>query len=313
MNTQKSILKIVYCLAGILFLASVGFNIFQFQRSKALSAKLNIESNTAYKPSAPKDKNIDIRTQLDIAKKELRKKKQRLTMELSQKEEYLEARYSASSDTSYYSSPARRERLKKTLLENIEEDYAPLSKKMDINKKDFESLKDLLVEKDMELQELMENTPHYGRSAEDRNNIRAREKEIQDKCKENIKSFLNDKFYKIYESYKERLSERITLQNFFKTETPDQKLTEAQIEELIDLMYTGRTAVFDKKDDDDGKLTEAKIKESMERQSLVYRKYLEAAESVMTPELAEKYKAYLKQQLEMNESIMRMSLYLDDI
>jgi len=39
MKTQKLLLKTAYCLAGLLILVSIGFNIFQYQRNKRLSEK----------------------------------------------------------------------------------------------------------------------------------------------------------------------------------------------------------------------------------------------------------------------------------
>jgi hypothetical protein len=158
----------------------------------------------------------------------------------------------------------------------------------------------------------MEGYSSYGRSVEDKKDLEKQHKEIQEKYKGKISQFLGNDKNRIFENYVERLTERNNLQNFMETMSPDLELNEDQTESLIDAMYAARKSVPVEKDNDDGRMTEEKITKSLEMQSCVYEKYMEAISKVMADEPTKKYRTYLKQQIEMYESLLKMSLYLDD-
>ena len=103
MNTQKVIMRTVYSLAGLLFITSIGINIFQYNQFRKLtktpSPEKNIKSvsiNDSYNDSRPvpavnvEKSNTDNELQyhLEAAEEELEMTNEQLAEEQSKKEEY---------------------------------------------------------------------------------------------------------------------------------------------------------------------------------------------------------------------------------
>ena len=134
-NTQKLIIRVVYSLAGLLFITSIGINIFQhqqFRKLTALSPEKNIKGvsvNDSYNVSGPApaikaeksntSKNNELQYHLEAAQEELEMTNEQLAEEQSKKEEYKRARAQLSKSLSS-SDPARQKRLRKIFTGTIQ-------------------------------------------------------------------------------------------------------------------------------------------------------------------------------------------------
>ena len=343
MKAQKIVLRTVYCLAGFLFLASVGYNILQHQQFKKFFVKPDSGKITQNKTDsdplsgsesnpAKTDKKADLESatpaglqenldtgeageleyHLNAAKEELDITNDQLSEELSKKEEFKKAYYQPSRNNS---DPVYKKIRRDSITKLINEDYAPLFKKLNITEEEFDKLKEILFDKRMEIDDLSE--PYLNAATtEEKETVIQQQRDIDNNYKNRIAEFLGEEKNEIYQSYENRHTERIRLNDFMMGQPADKRINEEQTESLIDAMYDARKVIYDEKDTEKNEsssgLTEEKIAQSMEMQSRVNEKYVEASSGIMPPDQLEQYKTYLKQQLDMTESVLKMSLYLNE-
>jgi hypothetical protein len=344
MKTQKLIIRIVYCLAGVLFLVSIGFNIFQYKQFRELSKKpvyVNVDkngsivdSNTASNTASLKfTKNTMMKStsnegktenssggetdeltyHLNAAKEELDYTNNQLSEELSKKAEFKKA-WTQTSRTQ--SDPVYEKIRKDSSTKMVNGNYDPLFKKLDISKDMFNELKAMLVDKDIEINGLSE-TYLNASTKEEKEKVTQQLTDINEKYANKISDFLGTKNNEVYQAYEERLPERRDLTNFIGSLPPDNRINETRMDELIDSMYEARKAIntenaATKNEDSYTEITEELISQSMERVKRVNERYVELSRGFMTPEQVEQYNAYLKQQLEVGEAALKMSLYLNE-
>jgi len=337
MKAQKIVLRTVYCLAGLLFIASVGYNIFQHQQFKILSEKSasgkitktesvdDINSNSGSGPgvkvTAPDDKagslytneNKELEYHLNAAKEELDMTNKQLSEELTKKEEFKKAYYQSGGDDS---DPVHNKIRRETFTKLINEDYASLFKKLNVSEEEFNGLKSLLFDKRIELDDL--SGPYRNAStAEERDEVIQQEKDISEKYKVWIAEFLGEEQNEIYQAYEDRRMERSMLSDFMETVPPDKRVKEEQMETLIDDMYAARKKTYDEMSTGPeitslSDLTDEKITQIIERAEQVNKRYVEVSRGIMSPDQLEGYKSYLKQQLEMQDASLKMSIYLNE-
>ena len=236
----------------------------------------------------------------------------RLSEELSKKEEFKKAYYQPSRNNS---DPVYKKIRRDSITKLINEDYAPLFKKLNITEEEFDKLKEILFDKRMEIDDLSE--PYLNAATtEEKETVIQQQRDIDNNYKNRIAEFLGEEKNEIYQSYENRHTERIRLSDFMMGQPADKRINEEQTESLIDAMYDARKVIYDEKDTEKNEsssgLTEEKIAQSMEMQSRVNEKYVEASSGIMPPDQLEQYKTYLKQQLDMQEASLKMSLYLNE-
>lgn len=343
MKIQKYILKIVYCLAGLLFLVSVGINIYQYGQFKNHSEKPVSEKivkketvndpgstsesipvktaqeaqmtgtsseGTVEKPDAGEIK--ELKYHLNAAEEELDMTNEQLSEELSKKEEFKRAWSQPGSNSS---DPVYAKIRKDAYTKRINRDYDPLFKKLNISEENFNEFKDLLLDKEKEMSKLSDAYSSAS-SDEEKQKVIGQEMEINEKYNNRINDFFGEEKFEIYQSYVDRLPQRRSLTEFMETVPTDKRIGEEQTDDLIDSMYSARENVMAEmgpvKNNNSTRLTEEMLDESMKRQSRINEKYVEVSRGVMTPDQLEQYKAHLKRELEMQDAILKMSLYLND-
>lgn len=343
MKIQKLILKTAYCLAGLLFIASIGVNISQYQQFKKLSNKPVPGETTKHEPtgqtmSAPvemvqkseiksttpasKEKNSnpgeinELEYQLDATEEELDMTNEQLDDELSKKAEYKKTRDQLAKNMSSLSNPVNKKMIIDSLTPIIGNDYDPLFKKLNISKEKFDEFKGMLVEQRLEEQNLGASMVGAS-SAEEEEKLSQQGMEIEEKFKNRISELLGEEKNELYKTYESRLQERRSLREFMETQSPDNRINEEQTEALIDSMYEARKAVYDEmgpgpKINSASDLTEETLSQVMEISARANEKYVEVSRGIMKPEQVKQYKAFLKQKQEMTESVLKMSLYLND-
>lgn len=96
---------------------------------------------------------------------------------------------------------------------------------------------------------------------------------------------------------------------------PEKRISKDQAEILINSMYEAQKTVQTEKGpgvniSSPSDLTEETLAQMMERSARINEKYVEISRGMMTPEQVEQYKTFLKQRLDMTESVLKMSLNL---
>jgi phosphoribosyl-ATP pyrophosphohydrolase len=342
MKTQKVLLKTAYCLAGVLILVSIGFNIFQYQRNKRLSEKpvpekiaknestsdsisnsesapVKIVQKSERKSTVPiskEEKSItseidELEYHLNAAEEELDMTSEQLSDELSQKAKYKKA-YDKGQKI-IKSNPAFQKSIRDSVTQTILKNYDPLFEKLNISEEEFDEFKGMLVDQQIEIRNISASIVGAS-SYEEEEKARRQGEEIRNKYENKISEFLGRENNEIYQAYASRLTERRSLRDFMETFPPDNRMNEEQTEVLIDSMYEARRTVYDKmgpvtNNGSSFELTEETLAQVMERSARVDEKYVELCRGMMTPEQVEQYKTFLKQELEMQESLLKLSLY----
>lgn len=345
MKTQKLVIQTVYCLAGLLFLVSIGFNIFQYQQFRKLSeipihAKTDkndsiIDSHTGLNPASPKFSQNEImkstmpegKTEnsgvaetdeltyhLNAAKEELDFTNKQLSDELSKKAEFKKA---WTQPGRAQSDPVYEKIRQDSSIKMVNENYDPLFNKLNISEEMFNELKAMLVDKDIEIDRLMSDAYASASTNEEKEKVTQQLTDINEKYANKISDFLGIKNNEAYQAYEERLPERRGLTNFMGALPPDNRIDEIRMDELIDSMYEARKAVNAensdaKNDDSPTEITEELITQMVSSSVKVNERYVELSRGIMTPEQVEQYKTYLKQKLDMEEASLKMSLYLNE-
>lgn len=344
MKKQKMLLRTIYCLAGLLFIVSIGVNVFQYQRfkkfpQKPVSEKITKNESISDSNSTPKSMAVkiikknkikntapdekeeksntnkvgELEYHLNAAKEELDMTKEQLSEELSKKAEFKKI---SNTPSSIRSDPYYIKMKRDVITRQLDEVYEPLFNKLNISEEDFNKFKDMVLEATMELESLR-SSYRAASSAEEKEELNQQSKEIVEKHNIKISELFGEINNEIYNAYENRRLERRNLSQFIKSLSPDNKLNEEQREALIDSMYEARETANSEmgtvtNNSSSSELTEETIAQRINKQALVNERYVDASSSIMTPEQIEQYKAYLKQQLEMQESSLKMRLYLND-
>jgi hypothetical protein len=239
MKTQKVLLKTAYCLAGVLILVSIGFNIFQYQRNKRLSEKpvpekiaknestsdsisnsesapVKIVQKSERKSTVPiskEEKSItseidELEYHLNAAEEELDMTSEQLSDELSQKAKYKKA-YDKGQKI-IKSNPAFQKSIRDSVTQTILKNYDPLFEKLNISEEEFDEFKGMLADSIMEIQSVV--LPNIrAASDEEKAKMNQQAKEIRDKYDNKISEFLGRENNEVYQSYRKSLSEQYLL------------------------------------------------------------------------------------------------------
>jgi hypothetical protein len=339
MKTQKVLLKTAYCLVGLSILVLIGLSIFQHQQIKKLSenavpdtitkdestgdpmsAPVEMVQKSVAKSTGPVSKEKESYTgeineleyQLDAAEEELDMTNEQLSDELSKKRRLKEA--AAQLQKNMLSDPALKKVMRDALRQNLDRNYDPLSKLLNISTENFNELKDLLVDRMMEFED-MSTLILEASSVDEKAEINQRMEEIRNKYDNNIREFLGDEKNKIFQSYNNSLSERSNLNGFMESLSPENRINEDQAEILIKSMYETRKMVQAEMGPDEdirfpSDLNEEAIARQMEVSKKAYEKYTEVSRNILPPAQVEQFKAFLKQRLDMTESSLKISSQL---
>ena len=330
MKKNKSILKTVCCLTGLMILLSVVFNIFQYVQFKKLSENYiqgqvtkNEQDNVSNRSkigntetSGNERVSIGIINELEYhmnaAQEELDMIDMLLDEELYKKTEY--KKRMAQLIESEMSSPYYEKEMRDSYAKLIDAEYSALFKKLNAGGEDAAKLKDLLIEKNLKVYRIM--APDiYSSSTEAKNIAREKAAEIEDEYNNRIRELLGEEDYIKLKYYDLSLRERNNLSNFKRSATSDFKIDEEQTEYLIDSMYAARKEIYDQLasayENSSPELTEEKVNQLMLINKQVNKEYLEICASVMTPEQIEQYKAYTEHRLDLLERTLKKTMYLE--
>ncbi len=357
MKTQKLLLKAVYCLTGLLFIASISLNIFQYQKIRKLSEDKTVARQTvisdesADNPKAIiKEESIDIRMtapekmvqestfeemkpvineeiprkettvneideleyHLSAAEEELDMTSEQLSSELTKKTEFKKA--TALLQKKILTDPAYKKRLWDSMKQELDKNYDPLYGKLGLSAEEFDEFKGVLADQMMESQDISAQILEAS-TADEKEKINRQILDIAIERNKDIRNFLGEEKYSIYESYVTRLPERNALSGFIESIPNVKRISDHQLETLINAMHEAGKSVRNDITPGDGirspfDINEKTLARQMERTARTHEKYVEASRHFLTSDEAEQFDAYLRQQRELTESVMKMSSYV---
>jgi hypothetical protein len=330
MKSQK-ILLTLFSITALLLLGSLSLNIYQYLQIRGMSgtivSKDNIQTNSSTDSSAATSKNMkqeiatsnkknktdpdkinELEYQLGAAEEETSVAYGQLSDELAKKEEFKKARDKLSKSIL---SDSSLNMARESTAKRMADDYDPLIHRLNLSEEEAKTLKDLLFEKgkggfisivgitseeekrDM-MKKVTENTMNY------ENKIRA---------------LLGEDQFRTYQDYSNRIPDRRNLTEFMESLPSDNKMSDEQVDRLIDVMYDARVSTYSNMPT--GITSTAKNpsemrKQMLESQKLTNEKYLEASRGIMSPVQVEQYKNYLRKKTEEIESMMKMGEYLNE-
>lgn len=296
---------ILLCLAALISLTSIGFNIFQYMENKKLSDNLasmksaqeesagdmlnaplkTVEEKTQLTGKNPDMKNIrELEYQLDATEEELDIAHNQLAEELNRQEE---------------EKRAERESQKSVLKMLLDKDYQPIFKRLDLSPDKLEAFKDIITEWELANQERYELIGR-ARTDEEKEEVYRLRQENRDKYNQELIALMGETKFKIYDDYKNRRAERSQLKAFMSTIPADESMDESRMEDIVDEMYKARKSVENESGtggliafpaERDKKSMIRRVENLIE----VYNRYEEVIGDTLSPAQAEQYRAFVSE------------------
>jgi hypothetical protein len=127
-----------------------------------------------------------------------------------------------------------------------------------------------------------------------------------------ISELLGEENLKKYQEYERTLGERQFVMMFVQEQSPDDKLTEAQQQALIDSMSQERENVSREGGYDKEIIFPSEASKLKKMTEDTFNVYMKSADAVLPSALADQFKTYLKRQLDMIESFNEMRSQISD-
>lgn len=312
--------KTVLCLVVLILLASIGFNIYQYQLNKKLSENTaqdlatKEQAKDALKGTAIKNPDnkylVELEEKLDATEEELDKVNEQLSDELAKKEAFKNAQ--AQLQKSIKIDPSLNESIKNMQLQTIDSDYALLYENLDLSPEEREAFKNIVGTWRMDHAENTIPLILAATTDEEKEEARRKRQLMRDKYKEQYIELMGEEKYNIYNNYRMSSFDRDTLERFVQTLPPENRLDNNMMFNLIGMMSEARTPIekkmgfydlirfpSDERDD-----TEAEREADMAVE--VYERYTEIGNEMLSPEQAEQFKAYIAQEKESYLSQIKM-------
>ena len=231
MKNKKVFLKTIYCLAVLLLIASIGFNVFQYQRNKrfldkqssvkitekesiseassdseAAPVRLVQKSTTLVSENTSNTSEIDeLEHELDVVEEEIGDVNEELYDELVKKEAFRNAANQLQKNI--LENPAFKESIRNSLIQNIDRDYALLYERLDLSPDELDAFKSIVAdwrEANVERAALI-NTAS---SPEEKEEAYRQRQEARDKYNNEFIDLMGEEKFRIYDDFKNRNSER---------------------------------------------------------------------------------------------------------
>lgn len=329
--------KFILGLMCILLIALITFSIIQRRQLNKLSQTL--VSKSAPEETAPSDQAIpqitprtdvtgiaekespdDLQYHIEAAEEELEMVNEQLSDEQSRKADLLRSQIEL--EKKQLEDPGSKKMLRETIKALSDGNNALLFKKLNLSQEDMEKLKEILVDKQIELMEYsMEaqlrsidlDETDVTQSEEIREEIEKLYNDIQDEYNTKISDLLGNESFQKYQAFEERSSERYWVTGFTESLDSDEGLTEDQQDRLIDSMYEQAQNIRsefnneeDKKDASSEINKEENIARIMKRRDLLNEAFVEASRDILSPSQVEQFRAYLKQQRDEAEAMISL-------
>jgi hypothetical protein len=212
--------------------------------------------------------------------------------------------------------PATREVMRAQQKLSLDMVYGALFDDMLATPDEIEELKDLLVDKQMEQVELMQDfSPADVGKMEDRS---SRIAAINDEYNEKIRLAIGEHNYETYREYEQTLPDRMQVNVFKQQLSSSDRLTGRQEEDLIHAMYDVRTSfnasfrTDQEQPPDPTKLTEEVIEEKVGHLATLRDSYINRARDILSESQLAQFEKSTEQWHSMQEMGIRMSQQMSD-
>ncbi len=209
-------------------------------------------------------------------------------------------------------NPAMKEIVRSQQKAVLDMTYQAMFDALDLTDEQEAQLKDLLLEKQMAQVELGLEMMNGDLTDEQREDVTARIEAATAEYDKAIRDLIGDEDYEWYEAYEETKNERMQLMMFNQSLAADNRLSVEQQDALTLAMFSARSE-FKSLNDlqnpntvDPGQFNPEQIDQILADMRAVYEQYLLRAESILTPQQLEQFRAYLDQQRGMQEMGLRM-------
>jgi hypothetical protein len=338
MEIQKVLIKSAYCLVGLSIIVLIVLTIFQHQQIRKLSeddatetvakdesagetipGPVEIPEESITKSTAvteiEKETHVDevdeLEYQLDAAEEELDMVHEQLSDELSKKEEFKETVTQLQKKA--LSDPATIKRIRTSAKAVIDTNYGPLFEMLDLSPEKTDELKDLLVDQQMAVNDISPEILSAS-TTEEKTGVQQRYDEIREEHDLKIKELLGNTDHEKYLDYQDKLNSRYYVKGFMDSLSPDEKLTEEQKQDLIEIMYQKQEDVFSEIGYDPREqiefpsdIDEEKIAEITKNMEKIHSQSVESAKGTMSESQLEQFNNYLKNQREIYEMSLKMT------
>ena len=326
--------KLLFYLAGLILVITIGFNIYQYQRNmkflenlsaESVTQEESIKSLTAKHDITAREQDIKImgptgkapginklEDQLNATEEELNKANEQLSEELAKKEAFRNAQ--AKFQEKIRSDPAFMESIKSSIKSGIDRDYELLYGLLDLSPDKLEGFKGIVYDWRMVNVDRSDLINRAATDEEKEEAYRVRQ-EARDRFNSEFIDLMGQDKFKIYDDFKNRRFDRDTLSTFMATLPPENRPGDAQMDNLIDRMYESRTYIeksmgFYDIIDFPSDLNEKTVAHEIDMADQVYGKYAEIGSDILPAEQAEQFKAYLMKKNESYASQVKMRAFI---
>lgn len=256
--------------------------------------------------------NEELYYQLSAAEKELDAAHKQLSDETAQKAE--NAR-NIEMKKKMLQDPANQKILRNAYKGQLDTIYGSLYSKLNLSPEKRDQLKELLTDQMMSTMELSIDMLGSTPSEKEKNESRQQSEDLKNKYDAKISALLGSQDFNVYETYEDRLTERQTVEMFTESLSEGDKLTDAQKDSLIDLMYRERKDLYYQQGWDEdmtfpSEYNDEGISKTMDMVNRTYDRYLKSAGSTLLASQLEQFKAYLKDKSETTKLGMELTAQL---
>lgn len=319
--------KILLCLAGLILISTLGYNVYQYQRNKNLSENLAVNAvetgeaadlqkdtvkNTEPVKSDEKDVNI-LHDELESTEDALDETYDQLTEELDKKKAFEEAR--AQFQKSITEDPAFKNSLKDALLQSIDSDYEKLYGRLELTPEQKEGFKKIVGDWRVENMDTADAARNAVTDEEKAEAYRIRDMK-REKYKAQFIEVMGEENFNKYDDFKMSRFDRNTIERFMGTLPPESRMNNDDMDRLINKMHAERSILEKKYGFYDtihfpSEMNEDYVKGQTDLATEVYSKYTEIGSEFLSPEQAEQYKEYIAKETEQYLSDVKMRAFMN--
>ncbi len=211
-------------------------------------------------------------------------------------------------------NPGMKEMIRAQQKGQMELMYGSLFKCLQLSDTELETLKGVLLDKQMALVDISMDLMNKSATPEERKAAETRMKELTAEYDTQLKALLGDDNYTVYQSFEATQAERMQVSMFKGSLNAGDQMTDEQEDNLVRAMHDARNnfqssapGFGDKPNADPDQFTPEKIAKLLEDSAKLQEQYVARAAAILTPSQLELFKANQKQQLAMQEMGMKMA------
>ena len=207
-------------------------------------------------------------------------------------------------------SPQMKEMMRAQQKVAINGMYGSLSKYLNLSTNDMDALKELLLQRQMALMDA--GMSMMGGTGTDPKQAAADVQTVKADYDKKISDLLGAQDYPVFQDYEKTAADRMTVQMFKNSLSPDAALTDQQEENLVTAMAEERkampaTSALNNQTPDPSKFTEEGIADTLKQMDQLQQRNAERAASILTPTQLDQFTKFQQQMNSMAAVGMKMA------